>query len=320
MKKIYISLLLIALFATDQITIGADIPYLTGRVNDNASILSEATRNSLSEKLKDHETRTTNQVVILTVPSLEGESIEDYAYKVFNEWKLGQKDKDNGILIVVVPDERRMRIEVGYGLEGTLPDILASRIIQNIMAPRFREGDYDTGITEGVNAVITVLDGADPAGVEGLAETTGSQESSNFADLESPDIPLGMRILLGAFIFGIIGLFTILGILTPGFGWFMYLFLIPFWAMFPVVIVGTKGALVCFFTYLIVYPVSKLLIKNSSWYEKAQGDLRTKGKASIGGFTFTSGSSGGSGSSGSSGGGFSGGGGSSGGGGASGSW
>jgi uncharacterized protein len=315
MKKTYILLLLIALLATDQITIGAEIPYLTGRVNDNASVLSEATRRSLSEKLKDHETRTTNQVVILTVPSLEGESIEDYAYKVFNEWKLGQKDKDNGILIVVVPDERRMRIEVGYGLEGTLPDILAGRIIQNIMAPRFREGDYDTGITEGVIAVVTVLEGADPTTVEGLAETTGSQESMNFADLESPDIPLGMRILLGAFIFGIIGLFTILGIMTPGFGWFMYLFLIPFWAMFPVVIVGTKGALVCFFTYLIVYPVSKILLKNSSWYEKAQSDLRTKGKASIGGFTFTSGGSGSSGSSRSSGGGFSGGGG-----GASGSW
>ena len=320
MKKTYMSLILIALFATHQITIGADIPYLTGRVNDNASILSEATRNSLSEKLKDHEARTTNQVVILTVPSLEGESIEDYAYKVFNEWKLGQKDRDNGILIVVVPDERRMRIEVGYGLEGTLPDILAGRIIQNIMAPRFREGDFDTGITEGVNAVITVLEGADPTSMEGLAETSGSQEVSNFADLESPDMPLGMRILLGAFIFGIIGLFTIIGILTPGFGWFMYLFLIPFWAMFPVVIVGTKGALVCFFTYLIVYPVSKLLIKNSPWYAKAKDDLRTKGKASIGGFTLTSGGSGSSGSSGSSGGGFSGGGGSSGGGGASGSW
>ena len=83
-------------------------------------------------------------------------------------------------------------------------------------------------------------------------------------------MPLGMRILLGAFIFGIIGLFTILGILTPGFGWFMYLFLIPFWAMFPVVIVGTKGALVCFFTYLIVYPAAKLYLKHTPWYEKAQ--------------------------------------------------
>ena len=149
-EKNLVFLLLFALFASDQVSDGADIPYLTGRVNDNARILSEATRNSLSEKLKEHEIRTTNQVVILTVPSLEGESIEDYAYKVFNEWKLGQKDKDNGILIVVVPDERRMRIEVGYGLEGTLPDILAGRIIQNIMAPRFRDGDFDTGITEGV--------------------------------------------------------------------------------------------------------------------------------------------------------------------------
>ena len=177
MNKTCISLLLIALFAADQVTNGADIPYLTGRVNDNAQILSEATRNSLSEKLKEHEIRTTNQVVILTVPSLENESIEDYAYKVFNEWKLGQKDKDNGILIVVVPDERRMRIEVGYGLEGTLPDILAGRIIQNIMAPRFREGDFDTGITEGVNAVITILEGADPTMVDGLAETSGSTET-----------------------------------------------------------------------------------------------------------------------------------------------
>ena len=139
MNKIWLSLLLFALFAADQVTNGADIPYLTGRVNDNAQILSEATRNSLIEKLKEHEIRTTNQVVILTVPSLEDESIEDYAYKVFNEWKLGKKDKNNGILIVVVPNERRMRIEVGYGLEGTLPDILASRIIQNIMAPCFRE-------------------------------------------------------------------------------------------------------------------------------------------------------------------------------------
>jgi len=320
MNKIWLSLLLFALFAADQVTNGADIPYLTGRVNDNAQILSEATRNSLIEKLKEHEIRTTNQVVILTVPSLEDESIEDYAYKVFNEWKLGKKDKNNGILIVVVPNERRMRIEVGYGLEGTLPDILAGRIIQNIMAPCFREGDFDTGITDGVNAVITILEGAEPTTVEGLAETSGSSESSNFADLESPDIPLGMRILLGAFIFGIIGLFTILGILTPGFGWFMYLFLIPFWAMFPIVVVGTKGALICFFTYLIVYPVAKLYLKHTPWYEKAQGDLRAKGRATIGGFTLTSGGSGGSASSGSSGGGFSGGGGSSGGGGASGSW
>ncbi len=109
--------------------------------------------------------------------------------------------------------------------------------------------------------------------------------------------------------------------MTPGAGWFLYVFLIPFWAMFPIVVVGTSGALTLLITYLIVHPVAKLLLRNSDWYKKAATDLRTKGSASIGGFTLTSGGSGGSWSSGGSGSsGFSGGGGSSGGGGASGSW
>lgn len=316
MKNICFYLLLVALLATSKTATGTEVPYLTGRVNDNARILSEETQQLLSEVLKEHEMRTTNQVVVLTIPSLEGESIEDFAYKVFNDWKLGQKDKDNGILIVVVPNERRMRIEVGYGLEGTMPDILAGRIIQNIMAPRFREGDFDGGVTDGVNAVIAVLDG------EQLEDNTdySISETSGFSGLEDPDLPLGMRILLGGFIFGIIGLFTILGIMTPGFGWFLYLFLIPFWAMFPIIVVGTKGALICFISYLVLYPAAKLYLKSTDWYKKAKDDLKTKGTASIGGFRFSSGGSGGSWSSGSSGGGFSGGGGSSGGGGASGGW
>lgn len=316
MKNIYFYLLVVTILVTSQRTQGAEIPYLTGRVNDNARILSDETRQLLSEILKEHEMRTTNQVVVLTIPSLEGESIEDFAYKVFNDWKLGQEDKDNGILIVVVPNERRMRIEVGYGLEGTIPDILAGRIIQNIMAPRFRDGDFDGGVTDGVNAVLAVLNG------EQLEDDTDYSvaETYGLSNLEDPDLPLGMRILLGGFIFGIIGLFTILGIMTPGFGWFLYVFLIPFWAMFPIIVVGTKGALICFICYLVLYPVTKLYLKSTDWYKKAKADLKTKGTASIGGFRFSSGGSGGSWSSGSSGGGFSGGGGSSGGGGASGGW
>jgi uncharacterized protein len=129
------------------------------------------------------------------------------------------------------------------------------------------------------------------------------------------------RILLGAFIFGIIGLFTVMGIITPGMGWFLYFFLIPFWATFPIMVVGIQGTLIILITYVIGFPVAKLLLKNTDWYKKAGHDLRTKGKASIGGFSFSSGSSGSSGGSWSSGSsGFSGGGGSSGGGGASGSW
>ncbi|MBN2864360.1 MAG: TPM domain-containing protein [Bacteroidales bacterium] len=322
MKKICISVLLSVLSASFSYIHGTNIPYLTGRVNDNAQILSENTRKSLGEILKEHEIRTTNQIVVLTVNSLEGENIEDYANNVFNEWKLGQKDKDNGILIVVVPDERRMRIEVGYGLEGVLPDLLAGRIISNIMTPRFREADFDGGITDGVQAVISVLEGNDQEVAASMDESDNYSESSNFADFEGSDLSIGQRILFGAFIFGIIGMFTAIGILTPGFGWFLYFFLIPFWAMFPIVILGTKGALICFISYLVLYPAAKLILKKSGWYKKAKSDLATKGKASIGGFTFASGSSGGSWSSGgsSSGGGFSGGGGSSGGGGASGGW
>jgi uncharacterized protein len=321
MNKIYISVLL-AIIMTISVAYSADVPYLTGRVNDNAQILSDSTRKSLTELLKDHEVRTTNQIVILTIHSLGGESIEDYANKVFNEWKIGQKDKDNGILIVVVPDERQMRIEVGYGLEGKMTDLSAGRIIRNIMTPRFGEGDFDQGINDGARAVISTLEGKELPVTEETNETGNTEEKSGFADFENPDIPIAGRILLGAFIFGIIGLFTVIGIFTPGVGWFLYLFLIPFWAMFPIVVVGSTGALICLITYLIVFPAAKLYLRNTPAYKQAKKDLRTKGKASIGGFVITSGGSGGSWSSGSSGssGGFSGGGGSSGGGGASGRW
>jgi len=290
------------------------IEEMTGRVTDNAQILSTETCRTLTESLKEHESRTGNQIAVLTVSTLNGENIEDYAVKVFKAWKLGQKGKDNGILMVVAPNDRCMRIEVGYGLEGTLTDGTAGQIIRTIMTPRFKNGDYNGGITVGARAVMVVLEGGQlPAGEAGQA---GNSDTFLF---QGPDLPIKERILIGAFIFGIIGLFTIIGILTPGVGWFLYIFLIPFWAMFPVIVLGTRGAFICLITYLIVFPVTKLLFKNTKWYKKAKKDLRRKGRANIGGFRFrTGGSSGRSWSSGSSS--FSGGGGSSGGGGASGSW
>lgn len=99
------------------------------------------------------------------------------------------------------------------------------------------------------------------------------------------------RILIGAFVFGIIGLFTVIGIVAPGPGWFLYLFLIPFWAMFPIVVVGTTGALYMLGTYLVAFPVAKLLVGRTDWYTRAKKELRTKGRASIGGFPISSGSS-----------------------------
>lgn len=318
MKKLSLILILIVSFAALHDAKCAEIPYLSGRVNDYARILSEQTMDLLSSKLKEHEDRTTNQIVVLTLSSLQDESIEDFSNQVFHAWELGQEGQDNGILIVVVPDERKMRIEVGYGLEASVPDIIAGRVIREIMAPRFREGDFNGGIWEGALAVVNVLEGQELPATEGGEDYDSSFESG--LDDMNTDMSWPMRILMGAFIFGIIGLFTVVGILTPGIGWFLYLFLIPFWATFPILILGTRGTLACVIIYLIGYPIAKLYIRTTPWFKKARTDLRTKGKASIGGFSFSSGSSGGSWSSGSSSGGFSGGGGSSGGGGASGSW
>jgi uncharacterized protein len=315
MKTTLRCVLIATIFLAACIAAASNVPYLTGRVTDDAEILSSAVRKSLTERLKAHEDRTGNQIAVLTVPSLEGESIEEYAEAVFREWKLGQKGKDNGILVLVAPNDRRMRIEVGYGLEGVLPDSLAGSIIRNGMTPKFKTGDYDGGIDAGVSAILMVLEKGETPAFDG---TAGKEAKTSFlSGIETPDMPLTERILFGAFIFGIIGLFTVIGILTPGVGWFLYFFLIPFWAMFPIVIVGASGALTLLIIYLIVYPLAKLLLRNSPWYKKAATDLRTKGHASIGGFAISSGGSG-NWSSGSSG--FSGGGGSSGGGGASGSW
>ncbi len=135
----------------------ADVPFLTGRVVDNAEILQPATRSRLTIALRAHEQRTTDQVVVLTVPTIGDESVEEYATKVFETWKLGVKGKDNGVLIVIVPQDRKMRIEVGYGLEGTLTDALSKLIIINAMTPRFKAGDFGGGISRGVDDIITVL-------------------------------------------------------------------------------------------------------------------------------------------------------------------
>ena len=122
----------------------ADVPFLTGRVVDEANILSPGVEQNLSQMSEKHEQATGNQVVVLTMPSLEGESIEGYATRVFDAWKLGQKGKDNGVLVIVAPNDRKMRIEVGYGLEGTLTDALSGDIIRRDIAPHFRDNDFDS--------------------------------------------------------------------------------------------------------------------------------------------------------------------------------
>jgi uncharacterized protein len=293
------------------------IPYLSGRVVDQAEVLSMPARKRIANMLQAHERATGNQIAVLTINSIRGESIEDFSVRVFENWKLGSREQNNGVLIVVAPQERRIRIEVGYGLEGTLTDILAERIIRNLMTPRFREGNYDVGVEAGATAVIQILEGRQPV----AANADWAAPPASGLHVEAAPMPLAVRILIGLFVFGIIGLFTFIGLFTPGsMGWFLYFFLIPFWSLFPLAIFGSSAALIIFVIYASIYPIAKILLARLPWYLKAQDDLKTKGVAGIGGMTIRPGGSG-SGSRGlSSGGGFSGGGGRSGGGGASGSW
>ena len=134
-------------------------PQLTGRVVDSANLLNPEQRAALEAKLKAHEDKTTDQVVVATVPSLGGTSVEDYANRLYRHWRLGQKAKNNGALLLVAPTERKVRIEVGYGLEGALTDALSGVIIRTAIAPRFKGGDFADGINAGVDAVLSVLTG-----------------------------------------------------------------------------------------------------------------------------------------------------------------
>jgi uncharacterized protein len=136
-----------------------EVPPLTGRIVDHAHLLPADRAAALSDELAAHEARTGNQVALLTLPSLEGEPLEEFTHRVASTWKLGRKGTDNGVLILVVPGDRKIRIEVGYGLEGTLTDVKSSRIIREEMAPRFRTGDFAGGITAGVRAVLGTIEG-----------------------------------------------------------------------------------------------------------------------------------------------------------------
>lgn len=132
-------------------------PQLTGRVVDNANLLSPAMEISLTQKLEALETRTGRQLVVATVPSLDGYEIEEYANGLFRKWGIGDKKRNDGVLFIIAPNDRGVRIEVGYGLEGILTDALSSVIIQTQVIPKFRGGDFEGGVAAGTDALIEQL-------------------------------------------------------------------------------------------------------------------------------------------------------------------
>lgn len=134
-------------------------PKLTGPVVDQAEMLSAATEQELTQLILAHERATSNQVVVVTLPNLDGYAIEDYGYQLGRAWGIGQKGKDNGALLIVAKAERKIRIEVGYGLEGELTDAISSNIINAVITPDFKRAQFDQGVLDGTRAIIAALGG-----------------------------------------------------------------------------------------------------------------------------------------------------------------
>jgi uncharacterized protein len=171
-----------------------DIPPLTGRVVDQAHLLSPSAISSLNAALAAHESKTSNQVVVLTLASLEGHPLEEFSQQVATAWALGQKGTDNGVLFLIAVKEKKVRIDVGYGLEGTLTDAKSSRIIRHEVVPRFRAGDFSGGVIAGTQAILGTIEGT-------YTKATSSDES-NAGQVGLWEI-FGLAVVLGT----LVGLF-----------------------------------------------------------------------------------------------------------------
>ena len=307
-----VALVWVAILLSATVAAALEVPYLAGRVNDLAELLSQETARQLESKLEQLEQATGAQVAVLTLASLEDEPLDDYSLRVVETWKLGREGVDDGVLLLVSRDDRKVRIEVGYGLEPTLTDVRSRRIISNLMVPRFREGNFDGGVSTAVEAIDATIRGQEDLMPPGLMDTPENQ-------LFEGDW-MGSLIFLGIFTL-VVGTFSLIAVATSGFaGWFLYLFLMPFYFAFPGAIFGLTGGLIALGAWVVAFPVlrfgtplGKSLTGGSSgggfsgggWSRSWSSEGWSGGGFSGGGFSS---------------GGFSGGGGSFGGGGASGSW
>lgn len=213
MRSIILFILLLLLPAAAH---PLDVPQLQGRVNDYAQILSPQGKTAVERELAALERSDSTQVVVLTVPSLEGDSLEEFSIRLAEAWRVGQKGLDNGAILLVATAERKIRIEVGRGLEGKLTDLVAGRIIRDRMAPRFKSGDFDGGVLAGVQAVAQVVRG----------EYQAKGDALRHAKKSAPPIYAFLIFLLVAVVF-LGSISRILGGFAGGAGlplvaWFLY--------------------------------------------------------------------------------------------------
>lgn len=192
------SLVFIALTLATTAALAQQLPPLSGRVIDNAEMMSPAIEDAITRKLAAHETKTGNQIVVYTVPDLGGRTIEEEALRLLRGWGLGQADLNNGVLLMIARDDRKIRIETGYGVEGTLTDAIASLIIRNIISPAFKRGYFDVGIQNGLDRMIEVLE-ADEAALQAWKDRATPEPVSEW---ETDPIGLIFFTLWGLIFFG----------------------------------------------------------------------------------------------------------------------
>src|ERR1044072_3471463 len=174
MNAIRASLLALMLAFTFAALADVAVPPLTGRVIDKTGTLGSSDIASLDKTLRDFEARKGSQIAVLIVPTTQPETIEQYSIRVAEAWKIGRKKIDDGAILVVAKDDRKLRIEVGYGLEGGVTDATAKRIIDEGITPKFRSGDFAGGIADGVGRILRVIDGEPlPAPAKPQQGTTG---------------------------------------------------------------------------------------------------------------------------------------------------
>jgi uncharacterized protein len=190
----FAGLVAVFILAVNWPVFALDVPPLRGRVNDRAGMLPADRAQALDARLAAFERETGHQIAVLTIPSLQGDSLEDFSIRVAEAWKIGQKGFDNGAILLIVRDDHKLRIEVGYGLEGVLPDAIASRIIREIIVPRFRENDFAGGIETGVNAILQVTKG------EPLPESVRKSTKGGASRVPSLLTALTMTAILALFI------------------------------------------------------------------------------------------------------------------------
>ena len=287
-----------------RFALALEVPALRGRVNDYAGLLPSNKAQELEGRLAQFEQETGHQIAVLTVASLEGDALEDFSIRVAENWKIGQKGFDNGAILVIAQKDRKLRIEVGYGLEGVLPDAIASRIIREVIVPRFRANNYSGGIEAGVDAILKAARG------EKVPATPRASSKQPFSNISVFGAVLIMTAIAALFIGmtqrrfargtaggAVAGLFATLGV-APGYS-------IALWIL-ALIVGGVLGAMGSRFA-------------SDAWGGQWRGGTR-RYRDDWGDHIFRGGLGGGFGGGGFGGGGFSGGGGGFGGGGASGSW